>query len=415
VHGKTESAPRRARELRAAPGTPLYVHLPFCAAKCTYCDFYSLPADGQDLAGTLDGLLAEAERRAPREPRTVFLGGGTPSLYPIEDLERLLEGLERVCNFRSSAREVTCECNPESLDLEKARALRRLGVDRLSIGFQSLDPRVLTLFGRVHSAEQSLRAFAAAREAGFRRVSVDLIYASPGQELGAWERELERVLDLGPDHVSAYALVYEKGTLLGQWREEGRLEALPEERELEFFQATARHLEARGYRGYEVSNFCLSGQEALHNVNYWQNGPYVGLGPSAVTKLAHTRFGNPRSVHAWLAAIRRGEFPAAWEETLEPRERLGETWWLGLRMRAGVAPAVARRTAGFEEASDPTEVLATALVDQGLLEEDQGRFRLSERGWPLADAVARRFLQLEARAGQTPAHALAEGAQAWAE
>lgn len=383
---------RRAPQLQPEPGTPLYVHVPFCLAKCTYCDFFSLPAEGQDLPGTLDTLLLEAERRAPRRPRTVYLGGGTPSFYSVEELARLLDGLDRWSGFRESASEITCECNPESLDLEKASALRDLGVDRLSIGFQSLDPRILELFGRVHSAEQSFAAFEAARSAGFQRLSVDLIFGAPGQEPGAWEEELSRVASLRPDHISAYQLTYEEGTQMHSWSEEGTLNRLSEEQELAFFWATMRRLSASGYDAYEISNFSLSGSECAHNINYWRNGPYVGIGPSAVSKIGPTRFGNPRQLKAWRSAIEAGRFPAAWEETLPAARRLGETWWLGLRTREGVSPAEARRVAGFGAPDDPAERLAAELVPQGLLEFLMGRYRLTPRAWPLADAVARLFL-----------------------
>ncbi len=384
--------PVRAAGLRPEPGTPLYVHVPFCVAKCTYCDFYSLAAEGQDLPGTLDALLREAERRAPERPRTVFLGGGTPSYYSAVELARLLDGLERLTGFRSSALEVTCECNPESLDLDKARALRALGVDRLSIGFQSLDPRILSLFGRVHDARASFAAFEAARGAGFERVSVDLIYGAPEQGLEQWGSELAQILALRPDHVSAYQLTYEDGTALTAQLRAGAFERLSEELELAFFERTHGQLAEAGYAPYEVSNFALNGQQCLHNVNYWSNGPYLGIGPSAVSKLAHTRFGNPRSIVPWRQAVQGGQFPAAWEETPPPPVRLGETWWLGLRTRAGVDPAQALRTAGFE-GPDPTAAERRALTEQGFLEPSAGRERLSRRGWPVADAIARRVLQ----------------------
>jgi oxygen-independent coproporphyrinogen-3 oxidase len=384
--------PLRASELSPAEGTPLYVHVPFCVAKCTYCDFYSLAAEGQDLSGTLDALLREAERRAPFRPRTVFLGGGTPSYYSVDELTRLLKGLERVTAFRSSAREVTCECNPESLDLEKAHALRDLGVDRLSLGFQSLDPRILALFGRVHDARASFAAFEAARAAGFRRVSVDLIYGTPGQALDAWGRELEQVLALRPDHLSAYQLTFEEGTPLAAQLREGALERLSEDLELAFFERTHAQLAAAGYEAYEVSNFSLSGEQCLHNINYWENGPYLGIGPSAVSKLGHTRFGNPRSIVPWRAAVEAGRFPGAWEETPRPEVRLGETWWLGLRTRAGVEPAAALRVADVS-GEDPTAALRAELEQRGLGESRAGRWRLSARGWPVADAIARRVLE----------------------
>ena len=386
-----EEGPREPPET----GTPLYVHVPFCVAKCTYCDFFSVEEAGQDLPGTVDLLLAEAERRAPRRPRTVFLGGGTPSLLSAGELERLLRGLDRITNFRASAREVTLECNPESLDEEKARLLLRLGVDRLSIGVQSLEPRILELFGRVHTSEQSFEAFRAARRAGFQRLSVDLIYAAPGQELAAWEADLERVLDLAPDHVSAYALAYEKGTMMTRWEKEGAVEAQGEEASLAFFQATRRRLGERGYEAYEVSNFSLSGQQCLHNVGYWRNEPYSGIGPSAVSQLEGTRFGNHRSIDAWSRDVAAGRSARGWTETLTPTERLGETWWLGLRTREGVDPVRAREVSGLprEAALDPAEALAGELEPHGLLVRRGRAWRLSERGLPVADEVARRFLE----------------------
>ena len=191
---------------RAPEGTALYVHLPFCAAKCTYCDFYSVPAEGQDLAGVLDDVLLEARRRAPRHPRTVFLGGGTPSLYSRADLRRLLDGLDAITGFRSSAVEVTAECNPESLDGAKAETFLELGVNRLSVGVQSLRPSVLEFFGRVHSTDQGLRALRAARSAGVERLSADLIYSCPGLTSEQWREDLHTVLEVGLEHFSAYSL-----------------------------------------------------------------------------------------------------------------------------------------------------------------------------------------------------------------
>jgi oxygen-independent coproporphyrinogen-3 oxidase len=321
----------------------------------------------------------------------VFLGGGTPSYYSTDELARLLDGLERVSRFRSSAVEVSCECNPESLDLDKARALLALGIDRLSLGFQSLDPDVLRLFGRVHDVSASFAAFEAARAAGFENVSIDLIYGIPGQELARWEADLERVLALRPEHLSAYQLTYEEGTPLTARLHTGAFERISEELELAFFESTHTRLRAAGYEGYEISNFCRAGRRCVHNSNYWANGPYVGIGPSAVSKLGATRFGNPRSIVPWRAAVAAGRFPAAWEETPSAALRLGETWWLGLRTRAGVEPAAALDSAGFV-GRDPTRSVRGACVAEGLLADEDGRFRLTPRGWPVADAVARRFL-----------------------
>ena len=381
--------------MRPDPGTPLYVHLPFCAAKCPYCDFFSLPGAGEDTGAAIDTLLREAEARAPEAPRTVFLGGGTPSYHPVGELKRLLDGLDGLTGFRAAATEVTVECNPESLDLEKASALRALGATRLSLGFQSLDPATLAFYGRVHGVEQSFRAFAAARAAGFARVSVDLIFGAPGETPERWAADLERVVALRPEHVSAYSLTFEEGTPFHAWRSEGRIAEAPEELALELFMTTRRVLEGAGYGAYEISNFSLAGEECRHNVNYWRNGPYAGIGPSAASKEGHRRRARPRSVARWtraVAGLLTAEEAWTYDEELAPAARLGETWWLGLRLAEGVEPGEARASAGFEGPGDPALAEAGRLVREGLLERRGARYRLSARGLPLADHVAGRFL-----------------------
>lgn len=399
-----------AGEVRARPGTALYLHLPYCAVKCHYCDFFSVPGEGQDVAAAVGTLLAEAQQRAPRSPRTVYLGGGTPSYLSIPELRELFDGLEQATNFRSSALEVTIECNPESLDRAKAEALLELGATRLSIGLQSLRPEVLELFGRVHSVEQSFAAFAAARAAGVRRLNVDLIYAIPGQTPAEWAADLERVLALAPDHLSAYNLTFEEETPFARWLEDGRLTSASEEVELELFAATRSIAARHGFDAYEISNFARGGEACLHNLNYWRNGEYVGLGPSAASKVGETRSGNLRSIGPWRRAVLRGERALAWSETPSAHVRLAETWWLGLRLAEGVAPDEARRTAGLPiDAVDPCAATATRLADEGFLERRGERFAISARGLPLADALAREFLGPAAAERRSPAPAAAPG------
>ncbi|MEZ6017125.1 MAG: radical SAM family heme chaperone HemW [Planctomycetota bacterium] len=386
----------------AAPGTPLYVHLPFCAAKCHYCDFFSVPVERGgsapsrwDVDAMVEAILVEARGRAAPAPRTVFLGGGTPSLLSEAQLRRLLDGLDELLGWRASATEVTAECNPESLDRAKARALLDLGVRRLSIGFQSLDDATLALFGRVHSVADSFAAYDAARAAGIEHLNIDLIYAIPGQTAATWARDLARVLDLGPEHLSAYNLTFEEDTRFKRWLDQGRLQSAPEEVELEML-ATTRALTARaGLAAYEVSNHARPGEACAHNVNYWLNGPYVGLGPGAVSQVGGIRAGNSRAIVPYLRRVAASGQALDWREELAPLARLGETWWLGLRLAAGVEPSEARATARLEltpGAPDPALAIAEEHRALGLLERVDGRYRLTSAGLPVADGVARQFL-----------------------
>lgn len=378
---------------RAPEGTPLYVHLPFCAAKCPYCDFFSVPAEGQDVPGMVEAILREAQTRAPCRPATVFLGGGTPSLLSRAELTRLLDGLQELTGFRDSASEVSAECNPESLDEDKARALLELGVNRLSIGVQSLDAPTLELFGRVHSVDDSFHAYDAARRAGVENLNVDLIYAAPGQTPEAWEAELERVLALGPDHLSAYNLTFEEDTLFRRWLDQGRIEKSPEEVELACLEIARERTAAAGLAAYEISNCARPGRECRHNLGYWHNRPYVGLGPSAVSKVGHSRAGNARGIATYLRRIARDGHATQWSETLPAAQRLAETWWLGLRLARGVDPVEARRTAGIGRGPDPALAVAQKMASRDLLEPDEGRWRLTPLGLPVADAVAAEFLR----------------------
>jgi oxygen-independent coproporphyrinogen-3 oxidase len=371
------------------------VHLPFCAAKCHYCDFFSVAASGHDIDGMLSAILAEAQALAPREPRTVFIGGGTPSLLSVPQLRAFLDRLDGITDFRASAGEVTAECNPESLDRDKAAALLALGVNRLSIGFQSLSNETLAAFGRVHSAEDSFRAFDAAREAGVRELNLDLIYAYPGQTSQQWRADLKRVLALAPEHLSAYNLTFEQDTPFRRWLDQGRLERASEELELELFEIVRSATSGAGLRAYEISNYARAGHACRHNINYWRNGPYLGIGPSAVSRVGDTRRGNTKAIAGYVRQLRDGGHAVQWEESPAARARLGETWWLGLRLQEGVDPAAARATAGFQEIeSDPALAIAGRLVEQGLLDVIAGRFALSERGVPLADYVGGEFLEL---------------------
>ena len=408
----------------------MYVHLPFCVVKCTYCDFYSVAEFGgrstrdQDLDWVLQSILIEAERRAPKEPVTVFLGGGTPSIHSPEGLAGFLDRLHDVTGFRDSAVEVTMESNPESLDLETAQAVVEGGVNRISIGVQSFEAATLELFDRAHGPDEAESAYRAARDSGVGAVNVDLIYGSPGQDEASLDRDLQRLAAWKPDHVSAYSLAYEKGTMLTKWREQGTLVELAEEPARERFQRARHQLSTQGLRPYEVSNF-TSKSPCFHNLNAWWNGPYIGLGPSAVSAHHEVRFGQARSVNAWKRALdESGDWLSMeWEERLPFHQRLAESWWLGLRVTEGVDPRWlagpawegdaflhrAQIEAERHATKDPSvEVtssldpvaddrwdmrLAGELIQGGWLERAGHRIRVAEHAWPVVDALARKFLE----------------------
>lgn len=368
------------------------MHLPFCEAKCHYCDFFSVPAEGQDIDATLAAVLDEARTRAPLHPRTVFIGGGTPSLLDHEQMKHFLAELEAATSFRESAEEVTLECNPESLDQRKAEIMLEGGVRRLSIGFQSLEPETLQLFGRVHDVDASFRAYDAARKAGIEDLNVDLIYASPGHDTERWRAALQRVLDLQPDHLSAYNLAFEEDTVFSRWLRDGKLQRLPEELELEMFHLTRELTAKAGLDAYEISNYAREGRECRHNENYWGNRTYVGIGPSAVSYYHGQRLGNAKGIEGYVKQISGAGHALAWSEALSPRARLGETWWLGLRRSIGVDPVEARTTSNFTLDPDPAVETARGLEKIGMLREKGGRFVLTSQGIPVADRVASEFL-----------------------
>lgn len=372
-------------------GTSLYVHLPWCTAKCRYCDFNSWAWRGQDLTRTVDALLAEARARATGlRPQTVFIGGGTPSLLPAEELARLLAGLQQHTGFRDSAVEVVMEANPESLDAATARAAREGGVDRLSIGVQSLRPEVLAAYDRVHSPEHALCAFHVAREAGFTRINLDLIYAFPGQSEAEWRADLERVLELRPEHLSCYELAYEPGTALTRLRDAGRWTPAEQEVGLALFRATGELCAAHGYARYEVSAYAQPGEESRHNLAYWRSLQNLGIGAGAVGWQDGERRRNLSEPEDWADAALAGRDCAAERERPDAETRLFDHLMMGLRLpQEGVLLQRATRQSGL----DPLDHYAAVLrphfeADRLELYAAEGsRLRATERGLELLDEM----------------------------
>ena len=378
--------PRSLRSLGRGP-FGVYVHVPFCAHRCGYCDFNTY-VDTEGLAASyVDSALAEvrlARRVLGDVPpvRTVFVGGGTPTLLPVDDLVRLLAGIRDELGLAPDA-EVTTEANPESVDPAYLAALRAGGFNRMSLGMQSSRPHVLEVLERRHTAGRPERCVEWARAAGFDQVSLDLIYGTPGESDDDWRASLETAVGAGPDHVSAYGLTVEPGTALHARVSRGELGSPDDDVQADRYELADELLSAAGYRWYEISNWARPGHECRHNVGYWSGGDWWGIGPGAHSHVGGTRWWNVRLPREYAAALTAGRSPAEAREVLDDESRRVERILLGVRLAAG------HPVADLHEAG---RAAATSYADLGLLDPvalDAGRLRLTRRGRLLADAVVR--------------------------
>jgi oxygen-independent coproporphyrinogen-3 oxidase len=375
-----EAGPRGARY-------GVYVHCLFCRSRCPYCDFNIAIYREDRLRPFLTALQGELARYAAlawagRVPAvSLFFGGGTPSLFPPEEIGELIRAARRGLGLLGHA-EVTLEANPEGLDAARLAAFRAAGVTRLSLGVQALDDALLHRLGREHSAETARRAFAAARAAGFDNVSVDLLYACPGQDLAAWRRTLDAVLAWRPEHLSAYALTLEPGTAFGR-----RPPAdLPDEASVVAqFEVLCERAAVAGLDRYEISNFARPGFHSRHNLLYWRREEYLGLGPGAHAALGAARFGNLRAHTRYRAAVAAGRWPIEWREALTPTQIRGEQIILGLRLTEGIPQAWL--AAHFAEEPERLARVLDRHLAAGVLEAREGRLSLTSRGVLLSDTV----------------------------
>ena len=385
----------------ASQAVALYLHIPYCLAKCPYCDFNSYAARVWPEDAYADALLAELARYTSEETfagktaTSIFFGGGTPSLFAPRTIARLLEGAARHFTLPGDV-EITLEANPGTVDQERLAGFVAAGVNRLSIGIQSFQPALLEALGRRHSVDDSLRALAAARAGGFTNLSLDLIYAVPGQSLEACAADIQQAIDIGPDHVSAYNLTYEKGTAMHRELREGRIRPAPEELEVAMFHQVRDQLAGAGYAQYEISNYAQPAREARHNQAYWRGIPYLGLGAGANSFAPRagaadrsgsfgTRWENLRDPNRYMEAIRATGMAVGTSEELTRGEAMGETCWLGLRERHGLDPETF--AARFAEPLRDAFPHVDELLADGLVEWHEQRLRLTTRGLLVADSV----------------------------
>ena len=365
----------------------LYVHWPFCVSKCPYCDFNSHVRAEVDQAAWREALLADLAQEAAMLPGrrlgSIFFGGGTPSLMPPATVAAVIDAAERAWGFAPGV-EITLEANPSSVEAARFADLAAAGVNRVSLGLQSLDDAALRFLGRAHGAAEGLAALATA-QAVFARVSFDLIYALPGQSLPAWEAELAAALGHGTEHLSLYQLTVEPGTRFATEAAAGRL-AIPDgDSAAHLFEATRSATAAAGLPAYETSNHARPGAESRHNLTYWRYRDYAGIGPGAHGRRGGAATVRHRKPENWLAAVARNRHGIQGEEALAPHARATEALLMGLRLAEGVDLARIAALAGGIAPVDARQV--ARLEELGLVAATPGRLRVTEAGALLLDAI----------------------------
>lgn len=372
----------------------IYIHIPFCLSKCPYCNFLSIPK-GVIPDGYITAILKELEGRREEGIRgigTVYLGGGTPSLLPPEEVERILKSISRLYPFEG--REVTIEVNPGTVTLKDLEGYVNAGVNRISIGIQSFNDKLLSILGRTHTSKDGLMAFVWARKAGFKNIGIDIIHSIPTEGLSNLRKDIQTAISLRPEHISLYALTFEDGTPLKRKVEEGHLRPVGEEKEVEMFLLARDMLIDAGYEHYEVSNFSLPGLRSIHNQIYWKGGEYIGLGLGAHSyekKGWGVRRKNTEILEEYIALIEKEGKAFVEEEELTKEEAMVEAIFLGLRTMEGIDLKDFEDRFGVSLERACREAIEE-LLSEGLLRVEGGSLRATGKGLLLLDEIVRKLL-----------------------
>jgi len=364
----------------------LYVHVPFCTSRCSYCDFFSTVYESESTDKYLDAVSRELDvKSANRLFGTVYIGGGTPSCLEPKQLAVLLSTIIDSVKLAEDA-EFTMEVNPDTVDRRRLSVAIEYGVNRISMGIQTFHARLLSLLSRRHTAEQAQRAVKLVRKMGIANLSLDLIFGIPGESIADWEADLSSAAACAPEHVSTYCLGFEENTLLKRMVCEGKLAPLSQDTLRQMMKTANSRLCAEGYERYEISNYARPGFSCKHNIKYWQNAEYVGVGPSAVTFVAGVRSQNVSDLPKYFSILDWRAAPHEYEERLDAEKRARETLFLGLRMREGVDLTGFRLKTGCDVLELCGEEIAR-FSGLGLVEFSDGRIRLTDEGVYVADSV----------------------------
>ena len=377
----------------------LYLHIPFCVKKCNYCDFFSASGTPKEQADYVSAMIQEIqsyqELSGEYEVQTIFLGGGTPSLLTPEQIEKIFTTIYHIFSVNENA-EITMEMNPGTVDIEKLRAMKAAGVNRLSIGLQSAQNEELKMLGRIHTYEEFLETWRLTEQAGFKNRNIDLMSALPGQTIESYEDTLSKVLALEPEHISAYSLILEEGTVFYDWYEKGKLDRgawkLPsEEEEYAMGELTIQRLAEAGMHRYEISNYAKSGKECRHNLGYWDRVEYLGIGAGSSSLIKGERFDHIRDRKAYIEKIRNGESILIDRELLSVESQMEEFMYLGLRKIEGVSRTDFQNYFG-KNVDDVYGEILDKLEEEQLVEFSGDRIRLTHRGMDVSNCVLAEFL-----------------------
>lgn len=377
----------------------IYVHIPFCKSKCEYCDFYSI-GGGRDRRTTDDYLQALADhiREAGRLAReyevdSIYFGGGTPSFFGAENLEKILDEIHRHFPMSLNA-EITLEANPDSVTLPALKRFLRAGFNRISIGVQSDDDQMLQKLGRPHTFHQAKQAMQMARKAGFANISLDLMYGLPNQTLTGWRETVLRIAGMRPEHISCYALKVEEGTPLWEYKD---CAGLPDDdTQADMYLAASEILREYGYEHYEISNFAKKGFQSRHNMKYWTGGEYLGFGPTAASDFAGRRFTIVRDLKGYMSGIAKKEQVLSECEDVPQRERAGEYVMLGLRTSRGISAQEYEKR--YLLPFSPLERQLARFAQEGFAQQgSEGRWSLTERGWLVSNQIILALIEAQSR------------------
>ena len=364
----------------------LYFHVPFCTKKCPYCHFYVVPDDASAHRLLLQGFLLELEQQKPLLQNaaltSLYFGGGTPSLLDPSFFEQLFRRIGEILPFSADEIEITVEANPDSLSLEKTAALAKLGVNRMSIGVQSLDNALLHKLGRTHHAKKALEAVDIALQGGISNLSIDLMYELPGQTLDSWNRTLEQAAAMPIKHLSLYNLTIEPGTVFFKHRENLSKEVADAETCAEMYETALQTLNDSGLHQYEISAFARDGYQAQHNTGYWTGRSFLGIGPSAFSYWQGARFRNKAHLRDYWNALKQGASPVDFSEKLDSPQRQRELFTIALRLLSGVP------IEQFNLLDQPTQTTIHKLIEAGWLQKNDGHIRLTKRGILFYDSIA---------------------------